>query len=155
MKLDVFHHKRGEDSIESIKKQVFLCDERKEVKQEPKRGRKPAEPAPCLAMEHVLASSAFGRSSHATSLEVWTIRNFGSTLDLSASKSTDKLEIGWRCRPLDFSLHETNSVAITRDLIRIDANNSEGVKTITPIRPIACLSGSLTLPQGDQVIRMF
>ena len=84
--------------FESIKKLVFLCDERKEIKQEPKRGRKQTEPAPCLEIGQVLSNFLLLLVS---SLEVWTIRNFGASLDLSALKSSDKLEIGWRCRRLD------------------------------------------------------
>ena len=36
---------------------------------------------------------------------------------------------------------------------RIDGNNTDGIKTIIPIRPITILSGSIDL--NDEAVRLF
>ncbi|CAL1131960.1 unnamed protein product [Cladocopium goreaui] len=59
-----------------------------------------------------------------------TAKNFGSRISINKVKSASKIVIGWRCR-----------------LESIDAG-----KKITPIRPVACLAGSLSVE--DMNIRL-
>ncbi|CAK9042507.1 unnamed protein product [Durusdinium trenchii] len=61
-----------------------------------------------------------------------TANNFGSILDISKLKRASRVVIGWR--------------------VRLD-DGSSGMKTLVPIRPIACLTGVLDL--GDAVVKIF
>ncbi|CAL1125989.1 unnamed protein product [Cladocopium goreaui] len=62
-----------------------------------------------------------------------TNKNFGSVVDIAKLKKANRLLIGWR--------------------IRLDCNNSSGLKTIVPIRPVACVTGVLDL--GETVIKIY
>lgn len=50
-------------------------------------------------------------------------------------------------------IHLIDTISVTGASLRLDTSNSNGVKTIVPIRPIACLSGILDL--GETVVRFF
>ncbi|CAK9107687.1 Uncharacterized protein SCF082_LOCUS50126 [Durusdinium trenchii] len=62
-----------------------------------------------------------------------TANNFGSILDISKLKRASRVVIGWR--------------------VRLTFQTCVGMKTLVPIRPIACLTGVLDL--GDAVVKIF
>eukprot|EP00435_Cladocopium_sp_Y103_P069260 s569_g33.t1 len=62
-----------------------------------------------------------------------TDKNYGSIIDIAQFKKAKRLTLAWRCR--------------------LDANNSTGTMTLVPIRPIACLNGTLDL--GTTVMKLF
>ncbi|CAL1160761.1 unnamed protein product [Cladocopium goreaui] len=62
-----------------------------------------------------------------------TDKNFGSVVDIAQFKKAKLLTLGWR--------------------MRLDTTDTSGVKTLVPIRPIACLTGTLDL--GTTVVKLF
>lgn len=62
----------------------------------------------------------------------YTMKNFGGILNIGKMKDARRFVTGWRARL---------------------ENSTNGVKTLVPIRPIACLSGVLDL--GETYIRIF
>lgn len=91
VKVEIYHHKRADESVEPIKKLVFILDEVK-VKEEGEKGAgkgKKKKVVPCQGQPFTQAQLG---------AEAYTIKNFGSVLDITTLKSAEKLQIGWRCR---------------------------------------------------------
>lgn len=90
-----------------------------------------------------------------------TSTSFGSVLNISSFKNCEKLAIGFRCR-LTFScvlcltfvlLCCFASQRVLSDRLeikpcRLDADAASGSKVIAPIRPIACLGGSVEIDKS-------
>lgn len=146
VKLAVTHHVLSStDKIEQDKPLVFVIDPPKHDREEDGKPKK----------KKTKKDKVAGSMTH---------KNFGSILDIGKFKRAQRLMVGWRMRcayrtnvhivPMCFNepfgvlfgLHSLGPA-------RLDANNASGVKTLVPLRPIACVTGVLDL--GSTVIKMF
>ena len=95
-----------------------------------------------------------------------THKNFGSILDIGKFKRAQRLMVGWRMRCHVVSpnvlvrwCHLGNCLMLLHEPLglvcpaRLDTNNASGVKTLVPLRPIACVTGVLDL--GSTVMKVF
>ena len=159
VKLAVTHHNMSSDEplqLECDKPLAFLMDPPKSPDQG--EGGKPPKKKPRKSSTRTLTS-----------------KSFGSILDVGKLKKAKRLVIGWRVRwpawnpkqtvfllyrlvlPFDNCASWTSLIVLmdwpAYHLGRLDTNNSAGLKTIVPIRPIAVLSGTLDLDQV--VVKLF
>ena len=143
MKIEVSHHSIT-DGWKSIKPLVFVADEpkqeQKEVKKEKRKGKKKNN-APTISS-----------------------KNFGSHLEPVKVKESQMLALAWRCRFLaaiqcyDFGVGDLLQFNFNitdfsyPNTLRLDCSSSDGIKVITPLRPVICLSQPLDL--GEASIRL-
>ena len=142
VKIAVSHHVLASDrsQVSSEKPLVFVLDNLKQEEETGEEGKKKRKKSKQVQAKNKTASTA---------------NSFGSALKISQFKGNPKFIIGFRAR-----LGVTNSKFYTDTeyffnfsiLCRLDATSEGGVKTISPIRPVACLAGQLEV--GQSVTRL-
>lgn len=149
VKLAVSHHILASDhsQLSSEKPLVFVLDN---LKQEEETG------------EDNKKKRKKGKQNQNKNKNTSTFNSFGSLLKISQFKGNPKFIIGFRAR-----LGLPNARSCTLFLFhfpflisinplchdRLDVTSEGGVKTIAPIRPVACLAGQLEVA-GQSVTRL-
>lgn len=149
VKLAVSHHILASDhsQLSSEKPLVFVLDN---LKQEEETG------------EDNKKKRKKGKQNQNKNKNTSTFNSFGSLLKISQFKGNPKFIIGFRAR-----LGRPNARSCTLFLFhfpflisinplchdRLDVTSEGGVKTIAPIRPVACLAGQLEVA-GQSVTRL-
>lgn len=127
VKLALTHHSLNtvEGTISTDKDLVFLLDGKKSLDEPDRKKRKG------------------GKNPDSTKC---TVKNFGAMVDISKLKNIKRLIVGWRVRSGFVCL--SAFVAFSR----LDSSQKSGVKTLVPIRPVACCAGTMDL--GSTVVRL-
>ena len=144
-KLEVSHHKLQDDKCTNVKPIVFIMDD---------------PPQPKVKKQK--------KTKDSVSI---TTKNFGSWINVSKIKTcSDTFKIGWRCRFLDncfvfglerisvsldfmniyWGLIHTSSICKRFPIFpccRLDCSSTEGLKVITPLRPILCLGTQIDVKE--------
>ena len=152
VKLAISHHVLASDhsQLSSEKALVFVLDNLKQDEETGEDGKKKRKKS---------------KQNKTKNTSTATANSFGSALKISQFKGNPKFIIGFRARlglsnsrsymmlffDFPFLISMNPLCHLCHD--RLDATSEGGVKTISPIRPVACLAGQLDVI-GQSVTRL-